>query len=109
MSLPAPRISYRRLASGPRKESLTAVAKEVMGRERTRPGAATRRPGEDLVAWRIRRLTAAGFEPRLARRLASDHRFDLHALLELVDRGCPPELAVRILAPLDRVDVQHAR
>jgi hypothetical protein len=27
---------------------------------------------------------------------------DLHQLLELVDRGCPPELAVRILAPLDQ-------
>jgi hypothetical protein len=27
---------------------------------------------------------------------------DLHALLGLVDRGCPPDLAARILAPLDR-------
>ena len=26
---------------------------------------------------------------------------DLHALLELVDQGCAPELAVRIVAPLD--------
>jgi hypothetical protein len=26
---------------------------------------------------------------------------DIHALLELVDRGCPPHLAARILAPLD--------
>jgi hypothetical protein len=25
----------------------------------------------------------------------------LHALIELVERGCPPELALRILAPLD--------
>lgn len=32
--------------------------------------------------------------------LAADSRFDLHALLELVDRGCPPMLAVRIVAPL---------
>jgi hypothetical protein len=24
----------------------------------------------------------------------------LHALIELAERGCPPELAVRILAPL---------
>jgi hypothetical protein len=80
-----------------------------MRRERTRPGAVTRHPREDVVAWRTRRLTAAGFEPRLAGSLASDHRFDLHTLLELVDQGCPPELAVRILAPLDRVDVQHER
>ena len=26
-------------------------------------------------------------------------RYDLHALIELVESGCPPELAVRILAP----------
>ena len=37
--------------------------------------------------------------------LASDHRYDLHALIELVERGCPPELAVRILAPLEELDV----
>ena len=26
---------------------------------------------------------------------------DLHALIELVERGCPHHLAVRILAPVD--------
>jgi hypothetical protein len=26
---------------------------------------------------------------------------DLHALIELVERGCPPVLAARILAPLE--------
>lgn len=38
----------------------------------------------------------------LARRLAADHAIDLHALIELVEGGCPPALAARILAPLDR-------
>jgi hypothetical protein len=42
-----------------------------------------------------------GFTPATAARLAADLRFDLHALIELVERGCVPELAVRILAPLD--------
>ena len=51
--------------------------------------------------WRRRRLIAAGFEPPLANRLASDDAVDLHELLVLVDRGCPPDLAARILAPLD--------
>jgi hypothetical protein len=37
----------------------------------------------------------------LADTLAKDRRIDLHAMLELVDRGCPPRLAARILAPLD--------
>jgi hypothetical protein len=34
--------------------------------------------------------------------VAADPELDLHALLELVDRGCPPELAVRIVAPTGR-------
>lgn len=57
--------------------------------------------GEDVVAWRVARLRSAGFDPGLAEQLAGDRRSDLHALLELVDRGCIPELAARILAPLD--------
>jgi hypothetical protein len=56
---------------------------------------------DDLVTWRLRRLGRAGFEPALADRVARDCAMDLHALLELVDRGCPPPLAARILAPLD--------
>jgi hypothetical protein len=57
--------------------------------------------GERHVAWRAQCLRGAGFERSAANRLARDRAFDLHALLELVDRGCPPELAVRIAAPLD--------
>jgi hypothetical protein len=59
-------------------------------------------PDDDVVAWRRRRLRAAGFRPDLADAVARDGAMDLHALLELVDRGCPPHLAARILAPLDR-------
>ena len=51
--------------------------------------------------WRYRCLRKAGFSRASAGRLADDAAFDLHALLELVDRGCLPDLAVRILAPLD--------
>ncbi len=54
-----------------------------------------------LVSWRRDQLVHDGFPPRLATRVARDERFDLHALIELVERGCPPELAVRILAPLE--------
>jgi hypothetical protein len=46
-------------------------------------------------------MLSAGFPRPLAKRLAADVRVDVHALLELVDRGCPPHLAVRITAPLD--------
>jgi len=61
----------------------------------------TRIPDEDLVAWRRQRLRAAGFAADLADEVSRECAMDLHALLGLVDRGCPPDLAVRILAPLD--------
>jgi hypothetical protein len=53
------------------------------------------------VQWRLRRLLSAGFPADIAQGLAREERVDLHALLELVDRGCPPDLAARILAPLE--------
>jgi hypothetical protein len=54
----------------------------------------------DVMAWRRARLVQAGFEPHLAAALAADGAYDLHELLGLIDRGCPPRLAVRILAPI---------
>jgi hypothetical protein len=57
-------------------------------------------PPIDVRAWRRCRLLEAGFPAALADTVASDPRFDLHALLQLVDRGCPPGLAVRIVAPM---------
>jgi len=62
-----------------------------------RSGAAA----EELTRWRRRQLVRVGFSPPLAVRVAADSAYDLHALIELVERGCAPELAVRILAPLD--------
>jgi hypothetical protein len=56
---------------------------------------------DSVVLWRASRLRDAGFTPRLADTLARDCAYDLHAVLELVDRGCPADLAARILAPLD--------
>jgi hypothetical protein len=58
--------------------------------------------GSELVRWRRDRLVETGFPVRLAAATAGDSRYDLHALIELVERGCAPELAVRILAPFDR-------
>lgn len=56
---------------------------------------------DSVVAWRIERLRHAGFRSHLAGRLARDSGYDVHALLDLTDRGCPAELAVRILAPIE--------
>jgi hypothetical protein len=54
---------------------------------------------EPVVNWRIDRLRDAGFPVRLACTVARDTRYDVHTLLELADRGCPAELAARIIAP----------
>jgi len=54
-----------------------------------------------LGRWRCRRLIAAGFGGPLAVALADDDDVDLHELLVLIDRGCPPALAARILGPID--------
>jgi hypothetical protein len=55
-----------------------------------------------IAAWRREQLARSGFPPALAARLAGDPDYDLHRLIELVERGCSPELAVRILAPLEQ-------
>jgi hypothetical protein len=57
----------------------------------------------EVVFWRRDVLVEAGFPLPDARRLARDGRYDVHELLDLVARGCPPELAIRILAPLEEV------
>ena len=58
-------------------------------------------PRANVTSWRRDRLVEAGFSLLLATRIARDPRYDLHALIELVELGCPPELALRILAPME--------
>ncbi|HEV2785793.1 MAG TPA: hypothetical protein VGV67_05360 [Solirubrobacteraceae bacterium] len=71
-----------------------------MSRTPSQPGS----PATDtsLGEWRRRRLMAAGFDAPLAASLTQDEAVDLHELLVLLDRGCPPQLAARILAPIDQ-------
>ena len=57
--------------------------------------------GSGVAAWREARLHLAGFDHETASRLAREDAIDLHELLDFIDRGCPPHLAARILAPLD--------
>jgi hypothetical protein len=59
------------------------------------------RSAEEVVRWRRERLVESAFPLPLAARLAKNPRYDLHALIELVERGCPPDLAIRILAPVE--------
>ena len=60
--------------------------------ERTRP---------EVERWRREQLVDSAFPLSVAAQLAKDPRYDLHALIELVERGCAPDLAARIVAPLD--------
>ena len=62
-----------------------------------------------ILAWRIERLRSSGFSVRLADSLARDRRYDLHSLLDLIDRGCPAELAARIVAPIEDIEDEPAR
>ena len=60
-----------------------------------------KRPSPGVIAWRRAQLVDAGFDSWTADVFARTESVDLHALIELVERGCPPELAARIMAPID--------
>jgi len=55
----------------------------------------------EVNRWRREQLVLTGFSLPLAACVARDPGYDLHRLIQLVEQGCPPELAVRILAPLE--------
>jgi hypothetical protein len=50
-----------------------------------------------VTCWRATELIRAGYDAHAAVELAENPQIDLHIALELVGRGCPPELASRIL------------
>jgi hypothetical protein len=52
---------------------------------------------ERIERWRADELERAGYEPRSAGRLAVRHDVDLHTATTLLERGCPPDLALKIL------------
>ena len=52
---------------------------------------------ERVTAWRACELMRAGYEPVMAADLAEHGDVDLHLALQLVERGCPPDLAAQIL------------
>jgi hypothetical protein len=51
---------------------------------------------EKVQSWRLHVLIEAGFPFELAERLA-DSDVDLHGAVGLIENGCAPEIAVRIL------------
>ena len=63
------------------------------------PTADTIRPTEqELVErWRAQELERAGFTADVAAELAARIDVDLHRAIELLEKGCSPELAADIL------------
>jgi ABC-type phosphate/phosphonate transport system substrate-binding protein len=54
--------------------------------------------GTELVeAWRAEQLELAGYGAGAAAELAMRQDIDLHGAVELLSRGCSPELALKIL------------
>ncbi len=52
----------------------------------------------DLVErWRHESLRKAGYDPESATVIAASHDVDLHAAVQLLERGCPLDLALQIL------------
>jgi hypothetical protein len=52
---------------------------------------------ERVERWRTEALENAGYDPDSAALLAARHDVDLHRAIEMVERGCSPETALRIL------------
>jgi hypothetical protein len=52
---------------------------------------------EGVIRWRLEQLSKAGFSWPAAMVLAANNAVDLHRAVWLVECGCPPETAARIL------------
>ena len=52
---------------------------------------------ERIERWRVEELTRAGYDADDAVELASRSYVDLHLAVDLLERGCPPATALRIL------------
>jgi hypothetical protein len=52
---------------------------------------------ERVERWRAEELLRVGFDVESATLIAAEPGVDLHAAVAMIERGCPPELAVRIL------------
>ena len=52
---------------------------------------------ERVEHWRAAELVRAGYPAEAAARIAARHDVDLHRAVQLLERGCSPELALKIL------------
>ncbi len=52
---------------------------------------------ERVLRWRVDELSRAGYDDRLALKLALQPHVDLHRAVDLLRNGCEPALAAQIL------------
>ncbi len=52
---------------------------------------------EELIAWRVERLQAAGYDEEASIVIALDRDVDLSFAVSLLERGCPSDTALQIL------------
>jgi hypothetical protein len=52
---------------------------------------------ERVARWRAEELMRAGYDALAAADVAARTEIDLHTAVELLERGCPVDLALRIL------------
>jgi hypothetical protein len=52
---------------------------------------------QQVMQWRIEELERAGYTPEDVIVMALDASIDLHVAVDLVRRGCPHDVALRIL------------
>jgi hypothetical protein len=52
---------------------------------------------ERVLRWRVDELSRAGYDDRLALKLALQPHVDLHRAVDLLRNGCEPTLAAQIL------------
>ena len=57
----------------------------------------TETEAERVERWRAEELVRAGYAADTAHILAGRNDIDLHAAVELLGQGCPPDLAAEIL------------
>ena len=61
------------------------------------PETRSRREQRFVLGWRYERLVRAGYSERDSMVVAERVEVDLHLAVELLERGCPPATALRIL------------
>jgi hypothetical protein len=92
MRPPAP---FREIRSGPSAEQPVVNEGETMAATDVRIADDTE--AARIERWRQEELERAGYSAEQAAELAASAQVDLHEAIDLVDRGCPPGVALQIL------------